>query len=86
MVVRVSIEDVGCERPVGKFMDLRWQLVRRFERAYLELLYASCGNNLSAMARQAGMGRSRLRCYLRRHGIGKYAPSSATPAGSEMAA
>jgi DNA-binding NtrC family response regulator len=41
----------------------------RFERGYFAMLLAECGDNIAEISRRAGLQRTHVRRYLRRHGL-----------------
>ncbi|MBL8954104.1 MAG: sigma 54-dependent Fis family transcriptional regulator [Myxococcaceae bacterium] len=59
--------DRGPAAPSENFSEVREEVVRRFERDYLEALLEKHGRNLSAAARASGLARSHLYRLLERH-------------------
>jgi DNA-binding NtrC family response regulator len=66
---------LGRALPVGfveqPYKEAKEQLLHRFERLYLSHLLEQHGENLSRLARDAGVDRQIIRRLLRRHGMGK---------------
>lgn len=59
--------------PIPSLAEVRRDGAEQAGRAYLETLYATHGDNVSAIARDAKATRLQVRTYLRRYGIGRYA-------------
>jgi len=60
--------DGGVE---GGFRALRGSMLARFERQYLQQIVAQAGGNMSRAARLAGVDRTTLYRFLKRHGLQK---------------
>src|SRR5712692_951502 len=67
--------DGGVE---GGFRALRGSMLARFEREYLQQIVALAGGNMSRAARLAGVDRTTLYRFLKRHGLQKK-PLANTP-------
>ncbi len=56
-------------RPRGAFRQAKLQVIERFEKDFFERLLIEAGGNVSRAARQAGMKRSALHRFLRKHSL-----------------
>jgi DNA-binding NtrC family response regulator len=68
---------VGARAPANidvSYSQARTDVLREFDRAYLEELMRATGGNLSAAARRSGIDRSNLRRMLRQLGIATSGP------------
>lgn len=61
-----STPEGGATTPYGQ---ARQDALRAFERSYFEELMATCGGNVSEMARRSGMERHHVRAFLRKLGL-----------------
>lgn len=60
--------------PIPSLAAVRREGAEQAGRRFLEALYAEHGDNVSAIARAAKATRLQVKTYMRRYGIGRFAP------------